>query len=61
MAQVNRALSEVTYKVELDEAGRLQWLATIDGEQVVETAEPQTNWWRRLQAHLYRVLPEGQL
>jgi putative cardiolipin synthase len=61
MDGIDTALEEITYKVELDEKGRLQWLATIDGKQIVETREPQTGWWRRFQSRMYRVLPESQL
>ncbi|MEH6585816.1 MAG: phospholipase D family protein [Halioglobus sp.] len=61
MEGVDDALAELTYKVELDESGRLQWLATIEGKKVIETAEPQTGWWRRLQSRIYRILPESQL
>ena len=61
MADVSRGLDRVTYQVELDEKNRLQWRATIDGEEVVETKEPLTGWWRRFQSRLYRVLPESQL
>jgi putative cardiolipin synthase len=61
MNDVNGALEQATYRVTLDEKGGLQWHATIDGKPVVETKEPLTNWWRRLQSRLYRVLPEDQL
>jgi len=58
---LKRAIATSTYRVELDEQGRLRWLATIDGKPVVETHEPLTNWWRRFLAGIYRVLPEEQL
>lgn len=61
MVDVNRALTQLTYKVELDEGEGLQWHATIGGNQTIETREPLTSWWRRLQSRIYRVLPEGQL
>lgn len=61
MKVVSRGTREATYKVELDPQGRLRWQATIGGEKVVETREPLTGWWRRLQSSLYRILPEGQL
>ena len=61
MEGVNSALPELTYEVKLDDSGSLQWLATIDGNKVVETREPQTGWWRRFQSRIYRVLPESQL
>ena len=61
MHDVEASLDESAYKLELNENGRLRWRATIDGEEVVETREPLTNWWRRFQAQLYRILPESQL
>jgi putative cardiolipin synthase len=61
MEGVNSALPELTYEVKLDDSGSLQWLATIDGNKVVETREPQTGWWRRFQSRIYRILPESQL
>ncbi|MEH6569184.1 MAG: phospholipase D family protein [Halioglobus sp.] len=61
MARVDRALPALTYKVELNDSDRLQWLATINDKKVVETSEPQTGWWRRFQSRLYRILPESQL
>jgi putative cardiolipin synthase len=61
MEDIENGLEEAVYELDLDEEGRLRWLATIDGEQVVETKEPLTNWWRRFQASIYRVLPESQL
>ena len=61
MNDVEANLDESAYKLELDGNGRLQWRATIDGKQVIETKEPLTSWWRRLQARIYRILPESQL
>jgi putative cardiolipin synthase len=58
---IDQDLAELSYKVVLDDEGRLQWLATIDGEEVVETKEPLTSCWRRFLARAYRVLPESQL
>jgi putative cardiolipin synthase len=61
MSDVEASLDESTYKLELDQKGRLRWRANIDGEEVVETKEPLTSWWRRFQAQIYRILPESQL
>jgi hypothetical protein len=33
----------------------------IDGEEVVETSEPQASRWLRFKAFLFRIFPEGQL
>lgn len=61
LAGVNQGLPELSYKVQLDDDGRLQWLATIDGKEQIETKEPLTSWWRRFLSGVYRVLPESQL
>jgi len=49
------------YRLELDDRGRITWHATIDGEQVVETSEPQASWWRRVSAWFQKIAPEDQL
>jgi putative cardiolipin synthase len=61
MEDVRGGLGDVTYKVEMNSEGHLRWRATIDGEEVVETREPLTSWWRRFQSRVYRILPENQL
>ena len=61
LTQINQGLPELSYKLELEDDGRLQWLATIDGNEKIETKEPLTSWWRRFLAKVYRVLPESQL
>ncbi len=49
------------YRVEYADDGGLQWRATIDGREVVETREPQTSWWKRFEASFMKLAPEGQL
>lgn len=61
LAQADKSLPEMSYKVELDDDGSLQWLANIDGKAVIETKEPLTGWWRRFLSLVYRILPERQL
>jgi phosphatidylserine/phosphatidylglycerophosphate/cardiolipin synthase-like enzyme len=60
LTEVNQGLPELSYKVELDDDGRLQWLATINGKKEIGTKEPLTSWWRRFLSGAYRVLPESQ-
>lgn len=60
----SRALDKMlknTYRVELDERGKLIWRATIDGVEVVETKEPLTSRMRRFSAFLLRIVPDSQL
>ena len=55
------AIPNGAYRLELDDRGRITWLATIDGEQVIETSEPQASWWRRVSAWFQKIAPEDQL
>jgi putative cardiolipin synthase len=50
-----------TYRVMLNEEGRLEWHGQVDGKDVVETKEPLTNWWRRFKAWFMKIAPESQL
>jgi phosphatidylserine/phosphatidylglycerophosphate/cardiolipin synthase-like enzyme len=54
-------LPSFAYRVTEDEKGKLRWTAMIDGEEVVETSEPQASRWLRFKAFLFRIFPEGQL
>jgi putative cardiolipin synthase len=54
-------LPSFAYQVTENEKGKLRWTALIDGEEVVETTEPQASAWLRFKAFLSRILPEGQL
>jgi len=53
-------LEHVAYQVIEGDRG-LEWHATIDGQQIVETSEPLSSNWRRLKAWVMRIAPEGQL
>ena len=57
----DRRIPEVAYRLQLDEDNDITWHATIDGEEVAETTEPQTTAWRRFQAWFLRIAPEKQL
>lgn len=54
-------LPQWTYRVTLNEQGKLRWHANIDGEEVVGTKEPLASWWRRFSAWFLRIAPENQL
>jgi putative cardiolipin synthase len=54
-------LPELTYKLELDERGRILWRATIDGKEVVETGEPLASGGRKLNAWVQKIAPESQM
>jgi putative cardiolipin synthase len=50
-------LPEYTYKLQLSEKGRLQWLLRTSGADEVITTEPQTSLWRRFLTKLLSLLP----
>ena len=54
-------LSDISYRVELDEGDKLTWRATIDGIEIIETTEPLSSRWRRFKAVMSKILPESQL
>jgi len=58
---VMTGVSESAYRVELDENGKLQWRGLIDGTEVIETSEPLASGWRRFNAFMQKIVPEGQL
>ncbi len=54
-------LPSFAYRVTLNEKGKLRWTTIIDGQEVVETNEPDTSEWLRFKAWFMRILPEEQL
>ena len=56
-----QSIPDMAYQLKLDDRNKISWHATIDGQQVVETKEPQTSAWRRFQAWFLKIAPEGQL
>lgn len=56
-----RRLPKIAYRLELDENDKITWHATIDGQKVVETKEPQTSGWKRFTAWFLKIAPEKQL
>jgi len=54
-------IPKMAYQLKLDDNDNIRWHATIDGQQVVETKEPQTTGWRRSQAWFLKIAPEKQL
>jgi cardiolipin synthase C len=58
---IEEGLTVATYRVIINERGKLEWHATIDGEEVIETKEPLTSWWRRFNAWFMKIVPASQL
>ncbi len=54
-------LPSFAYRVTENEKGKLRWTGLIEGEEVIETREPQAGRWLRFKAWLFRIFPEGQL
>lgn len=51
----------MAYRLKLGNDNKITWHATIDGNEVVETKEPQTSGWRRFTAWFLKIAPEKQL
>jgi putative cardiolipin synthase len=54
-------LPTIAWRVKLEPDGDMGWHGMIDGEQVVESTEPQTSGWGRLKAWFLKIAPESQL
>lgn len=54
-------IPKIAYRLHLNENDKITWHATIDGEEVVETTDPQTSAWRRFAAWFLKIAPENQL
>lgn len=59
--RLDQRRGERTYRLLLDERGKLEWHATIDGEDVVETSEPLASGMRKFIAFLLKIVPDSQL
>jgi len=59
--RAEQRIPDLAYQLKLDDKNKISWHATIDGQQVVETKEPQTSGWRRFQAWFLKIAPEKQL
>jgi len=58
---LDERLSALTYRVRINDKGKLEWHGRIDNQDVVETKEPLTGWWRRFKAWFMKIAPESQL
>jgi putative cardiolipin synthase len=54
-------LPRVAYEVKLNDDGKLRWVYEYDAVKERYKKEPQTSVWRRFNAQLMRLAPEGQL
>jgi putative cardiolipin synthase len=54
-------IPSIAYRLKLGDDNKITWHATIDGEEVVETKDPQTSGWKRFEAWFLKIAPEKQL
>jgi len=54
-------LTNLAYRVVLNDKGALEWHGRINGEAVIETKEPLTSLWLRFKAWFLRIVPDSQL
>jgi len=58
---VEERLATAAYKVVKNDRGKLEWHATINGDEIIETKEPLTSSWRRFKAWFLKIVPDSQL
>jgi putative cardiolipin synthase len=54
-------LPRVAYQVRLNDEGELRWYYHYGETRERLKKEPQSSWWKRSQAGIYRLAPESQL
>ncbi len=60
--QIDADLPPYTYRLVLDQGGRIEWRYEGGSRVITYNREPDTGFWRRLKAGFYRLLPiESQL
>jgi len=58
---MEQTLATLTYRVRLNDKGKLEWHCRIDDREVIETKEPLTSGWLRFKAWFMKIAPESQL
>lgn len=53
----NPTLLYQTYKVELNDQGRLQWRTLENGQEIIHTKEPHMTWLQKSNVALLSILP----
>lgn len=54
-------IAEIAYRLRLNDQGKINWHANINGEEVIEKHEPLASVWRRFSAWFMKIAPEQQL
>ena len=57
VARVTPALPTASYKVFLNESGKMRWRIEENGNEVILKNEPQTGFWKRFSAGFMRIMP----
>ena len=60
-SHAEKQLAAATYRVLLNDKGKIEWNGRINGEEVIETKEPLTSSWLRFKAWFLKIAPESQL
>ena len=51
-----------SYRVLLDEKGKLIWVTEADGQEIIYHKDPESSWWQRFKSAFIRIFPlQGQL
>ena len=58
---IEQSLETLTYRVRVNDKGKLEWHGRVDNQEVIETKEPLTGWWLRFKAWFMKIAPESQL
>lgn len=61
MKDMDHNLGTLSYRVRLNQEGKLQWHCRIGDQEVIETREPLTSRWLRFKAWVFKIAPERQL
>jgi putative cardiolipin synthase len=59
--RIDELLTDIAYRVVETESGKLEWHGRVNGQDVIETSEPQASPWRRFKAWLMKIVPDRQL
>ena len=54
-------MTEVSFKLSLDESNNIVWTIVENGEEVSTDKEPQTGAWKRFSAWFLRIVPRSQM
>lgn len=58
---MEQGLATLTYRVLINDQGKLEWHCRINNQEVIESKEPLTGWGLRFKAWFMKIAPEKQL